>query len=167
MPHTRPLVVSLQLEEQTQERFEVERRALFPPGRTVVGAHLTLFHALPGGLRADLTRVLREVREPFALEVGAPYSLGRGVAYRLRSPALDAAHRGWQERWRAHLTRQDAQPLRAHVTVQNKVEPDVARRTLADLEDGFEPWTTTGTALRVWRYDYGPWALLEDIPLTG
>lgn len=36
-------MLSLVLDPVTQERFDRERRELFPPGRTVIGAHLTLF----------------------------------------------------------------------------------------------------------------------------
>ena len=146
-----PLIVSLLLGEETQARFEAERAALFPEGRTVVGAHVTLFHALPSGLRDDVATALAEAASGPALTVRVQevYSLGGGVAYRLACPALARLHAQWQARWQTHLTRQDAQPLRLHVTVQNKVT-GAARRTLVDLRDGFEPWTTPG-----WRWSCG------------
>jgi 2'-5' RNA ligase len=70
-------------------------------------------------------------------------------------------HRRLADRWRPHLTRQDAQPFRPHVTVQNKVEPDVAKATLDRLRKSFRPHTTAGVALELWRYDGGPWTLLR------
>lgn len=39
---TAPLIVTALLEESVQQRFEAERRRLFPAGRTQVGAHSTL-----------------------------------------------------------------------------------------------------------------------------
>ena len=164
-----PLIVSLLLGEETQARFEAERAALFPEGRTVVGAHVTLFHALPSALRDEVSTALAEAASGPGLTVRVQevYSLGGGVAYRLACPALVRLHAQWQARWESHLTRQDAQPLRLHVTVQNKVTGAEARRTLADLRDGFEPWTTPGVALELWRYDGGPWTHLERFDLAA
>lgn len=136
-----PLIVSLLLDEPTQERFDAERRALFPAGRTAVGAHVTLFHALPAALRDDVEEVLAGAAEqgPWPVAVTEVRSLGRGAAYRLSCPPLEDLHAGWQERWRDHLTRQDAQPLSLHVTVQNKVGTEEARATVGRLRADFEP----------------------------
>ncbi len=162
-----PLIVTLLLDEPTQARFEAERRELFPAGRTAVGAHVTLFHALPAVLRADVEDALGAAadREAFAVRVEEVRSLGRGAAYRLGCPPLVELHAGWQDRWREHLTRQDAQPLSLHVTVQNKVGADEARATVERLRSGFEPWDARGVALELWRYDGGPWTHLRRCDL--
>ena len=164
----RPLVVTLQLERAAQERFEAERADLFPPGRTAVGAHVTLFHALPAHLRADVEAELSRAAAgpPFAVDVTEIYSLGRGVAYRLVAGEAQRLHDRLQDRWRPHLTAQDAQPLRPHVTVQNKVEPEVARATLQRLRGGFRPARTAAVGLELWRYDGGPWTLLRRVPFA-
>ena len=158
----RPLVVTLQLEAAAHERFEAERAALFPPGRTAVGAHVTLFHALPAYLRRDVEAELGRLAAipPFAVGVVEVFPLGRGVAYRLVAEQAQRLHRRLQECWRPHLTRQDAQPWRPHVTVQNKVEPEVARATLARLRTTFRPEVVQAVGLELWRYDGGPWTLL-------
>jgi 2'-5' RNA ligase len=109
-----------------------------------VGAHVTLFHALPAHLREDVEA-----------------ELGRGVAYGLVTEEAQRLHRRLQERWPPHLTRQDAEPFRPHVTVQNKVEPQLARETLARLRASFRPETTLAVGLELWRYDDGPWTLLR------
>jgi 2'-5' RNA ligase len=160
----RPLVVTLQLDGQAQKRFDAERTELFPPGRTAVGAHVTLFHALPAHLRPDVEAELGRLATsllPFTVDVTGVFSLGRGVAYRLAAEEAELLHRGLQERWRSHLTRQDAQPLRPHVTVQNKVEPEVAKATLDRLRRAFRPATARAVGLELWRYDGGPWTLLH------
>ena len=153
-----PLIVTLLLDEQTQARFEAERARLFPVGRTEVGAHVTLFHALPARSWRTSGAALAEPRRAHALpvQVHDVYSLDRGVAYRLVCHELERLHADWQARWREHLTRQDAQPLHAHVTVQNKVTGSLARRTLDDLRQAFSPWTAQGIALELWRYDGRP-----------
>jgi 2'-5' RNA ligase len=159
----RPLVVTLQLEGATQRRFEAERAEFFPPGRTAVGAHVTLFHALPAYLRQDVEAELDQLAAtpPFPVGVTEVFPLGRGVAYRLVAEEAQRLHRRLQDRWRPHLTRQDAQPFRPHVTVQNKVDPDVARATLDRLRTTFRPEVTEAVGLELWRYDGGPWTLLR------
>lgn len=164
-----PLVVTLELDEETQQRFDAERRELFPAGRTAVGAHLTLFHAVPGEReRQVLADVAQEARRPtFGLRVSEVMALGRGAAYRLEAEELVAIHRRLQRAWADGLTRQDGQGLRPHVTVQNKVTPEVARATVERLRAGFEPYDVTAAALAVWRYVGGPWEPVERFPFEG
>jgi hypothetical protein len=75
-----PLVLTVEIDDRAQARFDQERAALFPPGRTVLGAHVTLFHALPGACEPDLVTELIAVaaaRQPFPIEVRELMSLGR------------------------------------------------------------------------------------------
>jgi 2'-5' RNA ligase len=159
----RPLVVTLQLGKQAQERFDAERAELFPRGRTAVGAHVTLFHALPASICHDVEAELGRLAAtpPFPVGITGVVSLGRGVAYRLTAPEAQLLHRRLQDRWRSHLTRQDAQPLRPHVTVLNKVEPDIARATFDRLRETFHQEMTRAVGVELWRYDGGPWTLLR------
>jgi 2'-5' RNA ligase len=164
MPHDHaPLVVTLALPDDVQDELDALRARWFPPGRTAVGAHLTLFHAVPGALgrqvRADLADVAG--RGPVAVRLSGVMSLGRGAAYAVESPDLARRHDDLQRAWWAHLTRQDQQRLRAHVTLQNKVEPAVARSTVETLRAGFEPADVEAPGFDLWRYDGGPWTHLE------
>jgi 2'-5' RNA ligase len=165
----RPLVVTLQLEDRARERFDAERAELFPPGRTAVGAHVTMFHALPAYLRPDVEAELSRVTTipVFPVEVTDVMPLGSGVAYRLHADEAALLHRRLQARWRAHLTRQDAQPFRPHVTVQNKVDPEVARATLERLRTSFSPEVTRAVGVELWRYEGGPWTLLRRWALAA
>ncbi len=163
-----PLVVTLEIEAAAQERFDRERGELFPPGRTQVGAHVTMFHALPG---ADLAAIVDDLtlaaaRAPFPALVDAVVPLGRGVAYRLLSSELSALHRGLQTQWWDTLTAQDRQGFRPHITVQNKVQSEVARSTLDALRARFEPFQTGARGLLLWRYDGGPWTQLHRFAFT-
>lgn len=159
----RPLVLTLRLDDATQDRLDRERAAHFPPGRTSVGAHVTLFHALPASSRPDVEARLSALRDTqrFRVTVTEPFLLGRGVAYGLHSEELLRLHRELQERWEALLTPQDRQRFRPHVTVQNKVTPDQARATLAGLRAAYHPVQATALGLSLWRYDGGPWTLLR------
>lgn len=159
-----PLVVTLAVDDEAQQRFDRERAALFPPGRTRVGAHVTLFHAVPGELEDDVRADLADAGPPFPVRVTEVMALGRGAAYRLESVELSNRHRALQQAWWPHLTKQDRQGFRPHVTVQNKVTSEVARRTVADLRAAFVPFEITARGWTLWRYDDGPWTHLADVP---
>ena len=154
-----PLVVTLLLDEAWQRRFDDLRRRHFPPDRLLVGAHVTLFHALPGDQEQRVREVLGRVAErpPFPVRVTGVRMLGRGVAYDLSAPEAAAVHAELATACRNALTRQDAQPFRPHVTVQNKVPPEQARKLHRQLADAFEPWAVTAVGLGLWRYVGGPW----------
>lgn len=158
-----PLVVTLALPYDLQEELDALRRRWFPPGRTAVGAHLTLFHAVPGDVEGQVRAGLAEVAAagPVALRLTGVLSLGRGAAYAVESPDLARRHDELQRAWWPHLTRQDQQRLRAHITLQNKVEPAVARATVDALRTGFSPSEVEAPGFDLWRYDGGPWTHLE------
>lgn len=155
-----PLVVTLAVDDSTQAGWDELRRRWFPPERLVVHAHVTLFHALPGerldAVRHDLDEVAAATL-PFTLAVTEVRSLGRGVALRVRSAELDRLHAELSRRWEPWLTPQDARRLDAHVTIQNKVSPERARATLAEVAETFQPTVAHAVGLCLWRYLGGPW----------
>ena len=163
-----PLVVTATLDRDSQQRFDGLRRRHFPPERNHLAAHLTLFHALPGehetAVGADLADV---VDTAYDVEVSGVRVLGRGVAYDLRSPALHAARRELARRWAPWLAPQDRQGFRPHVTVQNKVAPDQARRLHAELAASFAPYVVRVEGLALWRYRGGPWEPVAVFRATG
>ena len=165
-----PLIVTLAFDEASFAFFQSARQRYFPPERNLIPAHLTLFHALPGE-QADTVRIQLEemcrATAPVTLAVTGLRSLGRGVAYTVASPTLGHVRAGLATRWAAWLTPQDRQKHQPHVTVQNKVDPAVARALLAELQAGFEPFTAHGEGLHLWRYRGGPWDALATVPFTG
>nr|WP_221203514.1 2'-5' RNA ligase family protein [Modestobacter versicolor] len=155
------MIVTLLLDDAAQQRFDRLRAAHFPVERNHLQAHVTLFHALPGEQLAVVREELAGVadRSPFDVAVTGVRSLGRGVALDLDAPELTALRRSLAASFDPWLTRQDRQWSRPHVTVQNKVEPDVARALHADLAAAFVPETVTGRGLGLWHYRGGPWDL--------
>ena len=123
-------------------------------------AHVTLFHALPGEHLAQVRDELRTAaaRPPFDVAVTGVRFLGRGVALDLDAAELTALRSSLARSFDPWLTRQDRQWSRPHVTVQNKVEPAVARALHADLSAAFSPETVTARGLGLWHYLGGPWA---------
>jgi 2'-5' RNA ligase len=159
-----PLIVTLRLDEAAQQRFDALRRAHFPPERNHLQAHVTLFHALPASSEAEVRADLESSaqRPAYDVDVVRVRSLGRGVAYDLRSPELTAQRADLARRWSPWLTPQDARPHAPHVTVQNKVTPERAAALLQELSAGFAPYAVRATGLALWRYLGGPWEPVAD-----
>jgi 2'-5' RNA ligase len=163
---TAPLVVTLLLDEVAQQRFDRLRAAHFPAARNHLAAHVTLFHALPGELLTEVRAELATAasRPVFDVTVTGVRFLGRGVALDLDAPELMALRSSLAATFSADLTRQDRQWSRPHVTVQNKVEPAVARALHADLSAAFVPETVTARGLGLWHYRGGPWDPDAEFP---
>lgn len=161
-------IVTLGMDPGSQEWFEEQRQRFYPPALNRIPAHLSLFHALPGG---NTTRhLLREAAEgvaPFAMRLEGVRSMGRGVMYVLEAPELMRLHRGLADQFRTYLTPQDKQPLKPHVVVQNKVEPAEAKELLALLQAGFTVREVDAVGLDWWEYLGGPWRHLERFEFAG
>jgi 2'-5' RNA ligase len=161
-----PLVVTLLLDDEPQGRFDRLRAEHFPTERNFLAAHVTLFHALPGehldAVRSDL--VTAADREAFDVAVTGLRFLGRGVAFTLESAELGALRAELAAAWQPWLTPQDRQRHAPHVTVQNKVEPAVARALHDRLLAEFVPHRVRARGLGLWRYLGGPWEPLAELP---
>ncbi len=156
----RPLILTLALDPKNQSRFEAERKRYFPARLNRIPAHISLFHALPGeeedSIRGTLAREVAGMTA-FQIEVYDLMRLGRGVAYSVRAEELDEAHRQLRRAWLPWLSRQDQQPFRPHVVVQNKVEPGEARVLYEGLSAQFRPFYAEAVSLLLWHYEGGPW----------
>jgi len=168
MAQDQPFILTAALEESAFDWFDDLRRAHFPPERNQVPAHLTLFHRLPGEHEAQIAETLKAACAaapgPLPIRVRGPWSLGRGVAYRLEAPELEALRADLARRFEPWLTAQDRAPFRPHITIQNKAEPDAAKALLAELQHAFEPFETEAVGLLVWRYLGGPWEPVARLP---
>ncbi|MGV7031813.1 2'-5' RNA ligase family protein [Methylobacterium symbioticum] len=161
-----PLILTLAFDEATFARFDGLRRRHFPEDLNVIPAHATLFHHLPGDREAAVIETvasLARAEAPPEVAVTGLRFTGRGVAYNLESARLEAFRARLAQAFAAELTAQDRQGWRPHVTVQNKVRPDVARALHADLAAGFEPYRFTAPATLLWRYLGGPWEAIARL----
>lgn len=168
--HSAPLILTLTLDADSQRFFDDLRSRYFPPARNFLQAHLTLFHHLPGPDYAAISARLAALAAavgPLPLAVTGVRFLGRGVAYTLENQELRTLHKELQTLWQPHLTPQDLQKLQPHITVQNKVEPAVARALHRELSEGFQPFEATGTGLQLWAYRGGPWEALQTFPFVN
>lgn len=165
-----PFILTLAMDPKSFALFDGLRRRHFPPERNVIPAHLTLFHHLPGDREDAIScelEALCERQPPMTLAVTGLRSLGRGVAYTVDAPELEALRRALAKAWQPWLTPQDRQGFRPHVTVQNKVAPAEARDLLSALQATFAPFAVQGEGLHLWRYLGGPWRLVRTVPFAG
>lgn len=162
-----PLLITAELPPEIFSWAEALRRLHFPPERNRVRAHVTLFHALPPSVEAEVRRTLAELAAgpaPPARLTGI-MKLGRGTAFDIVSEGMQAIHADLAERLHGVLTAQDRQRRpRLHVTVQNKVTPAEAKALQAELARDFRPrdFAFAGLALHRWReglwQDAGRWS---------
>ncbi len=160
-----PLIITLKLDDESFEFFNELRQLHFPPERNFLSAHLTLFHHLPGEdsktVASDLTHFCAGFKN-FPLQFNDWRMLGRGVAVKVEAPELYSLHRLLSKSWNEWLTAQDRQKFQPHITVQNKVAPDQARRLYENLVAGWQPRMGAATGLRLWHYLGGEWKSEKD-----
>lgn len=156
---TNPLVVTLAMSSSAQLYFNKLRQEHFPANRNYLHAHLTVFHAVPNIPRIEEElKAYTKMQQPFEVTAQAIVSLGFGTAIKIESPKLPLIHQYLQKSWFDILTHQDRQKRNFHITVQNKVEPHLARKLQAELAQDFEPFTFMIEGIQLWRYMGGPWA---------
>jgi 2'-5' RNA ligase len=166
-PAEAPLILTALLEPAAQARFEALRLAHYPPELNRVPAHLTLFHALPGAWQDDIEHHLAELcwqLDPLSAQVSELRFTGHGVAVAIDCPRLMSLQAELAAAWRGALTPQDRQRFAPHVTLQNKVSPERARRSHAALAALISKTTLNIDGLALWRYRGGPWEALSRFP---
>lgn len=159
-----PLILTLKMDDTTTLFFNELRKTHFPPAINYLDAHLTLFHHLKDEpVVIALIEKEAQVINPFSFQITGLMKLGRGVAFQIQSPETIILHKTLQVSWLNDLTPQDRQPLKPHVTIQNKVDPVVANTLFDSLSQSFVPFQGMATGLVVWEYRGGPWIKRKDI----
>ena len=83
--------------------------------------------------------------------------MGGGVSYRVESPELLSIRDALADVFRGLLIPQDQARPRLHITVQNKVEPAVAKALHDVLSSNFQPRPLAINGLAAYYYRGGPW----------
>ena len=145
------------------------RRDHYPPERNRVPAHLTLFRHLPPSAESELRRRLVGYAAAAAprATIARILDLGGGTALAVDSEELEDIRHDLALALRGLLTPQDSAPWRAHVTIQNKVEPREAKRLQAELRATFRPRPLALKGLAIWRYLDGPWEPVKSYAFRG
>ncbi|HEK18943.1 MULTISPECIES: 2'-5' RNA ligase family protein [unclassified Mucilaginibacter] len=159
-----PLLLTLKIDQKTQEYFDALRKQYFPADRNWLDAHVMLFHQLPAGEQKILSDIaeMADTTTVFEMDVAGPKHIGRGVAYKVESPQLLMMHKRMQTLWQQWLIPQDKHSLWPHITIQNKVDPVVAQATLVKVSERFEPFKAVAQGLMLWEYKGGPWNFVDE-----
>lgn len=154
-----PIIVTALFGQDDFAWLEGLRRLHYPAGRNQVPAHLTLFSHLPPSIERELDRRLAEIAAtaPPRARIAGIIDLDGGSAFRVDSGDLEDIRAELADAFHGLLTPQDMSAWRPHVTIQNKVEPRVARQLQAALRSRFRPRPLSISALASWSYAGGPW----------
>ena len=156
-------ILTLHTDPEHHTRVTALRTQYFPPHLNKLSAHVALFRALPGSqlsaIESDILAVTT-VQQPFPIVTGKPFLMVHGVGIHVHVPPAKEIYRELKEKWEGWLSRQD-KSFNPHYTVQNKVERDVAVRTLKEVEKlGDMKGMVDG--LTLWRYNAGYWKRERD-----
>lgn len=165
-----PLILTAMLPNDLHGWATELRNRHFPPERNHLQAHVTLFHAIPSFLEAELATLLGRLaadHAPVPARLAGIMSLGRGTALKLESPAMLALRDWIADHFSGSLTGQDQHRPRLHVTVQNKVSPEEAKALQARLGPQVHPRSFAFAGLSLHRYRGGPWEHVRDWRFRG
>src|SRR3954470_17575585 len=96
-----PVILTLSLDDNSQQFFNKMRHQYFPPERNYLDAHLTLFHHLPANepqIMIDI-KLAAKTYTTLPLQVTEIKSIGNGVAYKIECAQLQQLHRYLQQQW--------------------------------------------------------------------
>lgn len=163
-------MVTARMGKSDQACFDALRATHFPAERNYLRAHITLFHHLPpthlSEIRARLADLARQHAPPRA-NLSGIMLLGRGVAFGVDCPALLKMREELANDLIGLLTPQDLARPRFHITVQNKVEPAIAKALFAQLSADFKPRPISITGLAASYYRGGPWEAIQSWSFSG
>ena len=151
-------VLTLRTDPDFHKRINNLRKLYFPAHLNKIGAHITLFHALPGSQLDTITSDLlafTPLRTPFPIRTLEPMKMAYGVALNAKNRDADGIFSALKETWGPmggdFLSKQD-QHFKAHYTIQNKATKEVALATWEEVKDGFRG--DEGTAIGLTLYQY-------------
>lgn len=161
-----PLLIAAQLPPDILDWADRLRRAHFPPERNRLKAHVTLFHGLPPSVGPELRQLLGELSRHSAPQarISGLMKLARGTAIAIESSEMVDLHGIIQDRMHGLTTPQDAQPLRLHITIQNKVSPGEAKALQDRLGPVLEHRAFQFRGFELFAYEQGFWRPLKVYP---
>lgn len=160
-----PLIVTAKMDAESIEFLNALRKEYFPAERNHLSAHITLFHHLPGENLdeiEDQMKITDSRQYEFKLQFSELRFIGLGTIAQIESPEMISLRNKLANHLSDWLTPQDKQKFIPHVTIQNKTEPDIARRVYQKLNGSWKARTGTAIALQLWHYKNGPWQLANE-----
>ena len=163
-PESSVYILALRTDIDHQKRMTVLREKYFPAKLNKLEAHVALFRALPGSQLSAIDNDIEEVGQylkPFPIRTTEAFALGHGVAMHVHAPEAIEIFNRLKDRWKGFLSKQD-QSFKAHYTLQNKVENEVAEKTLQEVRETFRGSEGIVTGLSCFKYEKGFWKYEKD-----
>lgn len=153
---TQPLILTLQMDDASEKRFDRLREAHFPPERNHLRAHLTLFRRLPAQhdreIRLHAGRRSEDI-SPFTLTVTDVRFLGCGMAFGFSSPELASLRNELAGRWMRWLGRRTARDSGP----RDDAEQGLSKKRERCMSDCWRPYLRSRSVARDRRHS-GIWA---------
>jgi hypothetical protein len=159
-------ILTAELDDASFAWLDGLRREHFPPERNFLPAHLTLFHRLSAA-QADQLLFVEVPRVAVVLSFDRVAFLGFGIALHVESAELDRLRNHVRTAVGGKFSRQDSQPWKPHVTIQNKVSAESARELYRLMQRHFSERAGAAIGLLVWEYLGGPWKLARRIAFSA
>lgn len=161
-------VLTLLTDPQLHKHLTAIRDKYFPRRINKLGAHLTLFHALPGSrLHDHILPTIQDVASQtsrFKVHAVKPFRLKHGIAISVAKNSgtsqAQELHHALQQPWlkAGFLSDQDQGGCRIHYTVMNKVDDEQEiEAAMEELQQDFRGDWGVAEGLGLWRYDKGFW----------
>lgn len=171
-------ILTLLTDQGHQKRMTALRNKYFPRKLNKLGAHLTLFHALPESkLESSIVPTIKQVvseRQPFSVNAAKPFRMKKGIAISVpRNQGGEQAqevHRALLGAWEGEgwLSEQDGGGMRAHYTIMNKVDDEVeVDKAMEEVAGSWKGDKGTVVGLGLWRYERGFWKWVEGFEFEG
>lgn len=166
-------VLTLLTDTAHQNRMTALRKRYFPAKLNKLGAHLTLFHALPGSkLQETIIPTLQNIArntQPFKVQAAKPFRMRKGIAISVPKhqggEQAQEVHRALLGRWKEDgdwLSEQDQGGMRVHYTIMNKVdEEEDVEKAMSEVEKDWKGDWGEVVGLGLWRYEKGYWKWAE------
>ena len=165
-----PFIVTAVLPRDIFAWADALRREHYPSERNHLAAHVTLFHSFAPSLFEELKDLLPKFvagQAPIPAQITGLMDLGKGTAIAIRSHGMLLLREQIAEHFRGSLTAQDLHEPRLHITIQNKVTREEARRLQAELAPQIEPREFSFNGLELHIYRGGPWEFVRAFAFRG
>lgn len=176
-PEENVYVLTLLTDKGHHKRMTALREQFFPKKINKLGAHLTLFHALPGTkLESHIIPTIKDLvskSQPFRVHAAKPFRLKKGIAITVPKgqggQQSQDVHRTLQDAWsQGWLSEQDAGGMRVHYTIMNKVDDEAqVDAAFQEVQSSWQGDWGTVEGLNLWRYDRGFWRWVRKFEFSG
>lgn len=157
------LIITLKIDEKSQEFFNLKRKQYYPAYANFVNAHITLFHKLPidnlivQDILFDLCKT-----NVFEMQIVGIKIINNFVAYEITSFTLQNIHAKMQTTFANMINEKDKEKLWPHITIQNKATSYKALKTHKILITDFVPFSITAKGFTCWFYQQKKWTWHAD-----